>query len=112
MIIICLLFVVSFCGCESKKYEIRKAYVYKTQTFPLRNSYFKMEIFYKFEYKGDTIYGIYATHRLPVAQKGDSLIVTFPLGKPTKERVVSVVKVIPEFRPYAKSCPKKKNHKP
>lgn len=75
-----------FAGCKPEKYEQARAYVYKTQVFPLRNSYFRMEISYRFEYNGDSVYGVYSTHRLPVAQQGDSLTVEFPRGKPAKIR--------------------------
>lgn len=81
-------------GCRPKEYGYVSAYVYKTQIYPLRDDYFKMDISYEFEYEGDTIKGVYSTHRLPVAQKGDSLVLKFPIGKPQKSEVVSVIKVI------------------
>ena len=33
-------------------------------------------------------------HKLPVAQKGDSLVLKYPIDRPQKNKVVSVVKVI------------------
>lgn len=81
-------------GCRPKDYEYVRAYVYETKTYPLRDNYFKMNISYEFEYKGDTIRGVYSTHKLPVAQKGDSLVLKYPIGKPEKNEVVSVVKVV------------------
>lgn len=81
-------------GCQPKEYEFVKAYVYDTKTYPLRDNYFKMNISYEFEYRGDTIRGVYSTHRLPIAQKGDSLVLKYPIGKPHKNEVVSVMKVI------------------
>ena len=95
--IITLLFFVSLLsvfGCRPKEYEYVRAYVYETKTYPLRDNYFKMNISYEFEYKGDTIRGVYSTHKLPVAQKGDSLVLKYPIGKPEKNEVVSVVKVV------------------
>lgn len=92
-----LLFFVSLLsvfGCRPKEYEYVRAYVYETKTYPLRDNYFKMNISYEFEYKGDTIRGVYSTHKLPVAQKGDSLVLKYPIGKPEKNEVVSVVKVV------------------
>nr|WP_278721320.1 hypothetical protein [Alistipes onderdonkii] len=53
-----------------------------------------MNVSYEFEYKCDTIRGVYSTHKLPVAQKGDSLVLKYPIGKPEKNEVVSVVKVV------------------
>lgn len=92
-----LLFFVSLLsvfGCRPKEYEYVRAYVYETKTYPLRDNYFKMNISYEFEYKGDTIRGVYSTHKLPVAQKGDSLVLKYPIGKPENNKVVNVVKVI------------------
>ena len=77
-----------------KRQKYIRAYVYETKTYPLRNGYFQMNISYEFEYKGDTIRGVYSTHKLPVAQKGDSLVLKYPIGRPQKNKVVSVVKVI------------------
>lgn len=94
---ITLLLIVSllaFFGCRPKEYECVKAYVYDTKTYPLRDNYFKMNISYEFVYKGDTIRGVYSTHRLPIAQKGDSLVLKYPIGRPQKNEVVSVMKVI------------------
>lgn len=68
--------------------------MYETNTYPLRDNYFKMNVSYEFEYKCDTIRGVYSTHKLPVAQKGDSLVLKYPIGKPEKNEVVSVVKVV------------------
>ena len=95
--IVTLLFFVSLLaefGCRPKDYEYVRAYVYETKTYPLRDNYFKMNISYEFEYKGDTVRGVYSTHKLPVAQKGDSLVLKYPIGKPEKNEVVSVVKVV------------------
>lgn len=94
---ITLLFFVSLLtvfSCRPKDYEYVRAYVYETKTYPLRDNYFKMNISYEFEYKGDTIRGVYSTHKLPVAQKGDSLVLKYPIGKPENNKVVNVVKVI------------------
>lgn len=93
--IIILLFFVSLLsvfGCRTEEYI--RAYVYETKTYPLRDGYFQMNISYEFEYKGDTIRGVYSTHKLPVAQKGDSLVLKYPIDRPQKNKVVSVVKVI------------------
>lgn len=59
--IITLLFLVSLLaefGCRPKEYEYVRAYVYETKTYPLRDNYFKMNISYEFEYKGDTVLGL------------------------------------------------------
>lgn len=95
--IIILLFFVSLLsvfGCRPKEYEYIRAYVYETKTYPLRDGHFQMNISYEFEYKGDTIRGVYSTHKLPVAQKGDSLVLKYPIDRPQKNKVVRVVKVI------------------
>lgn len=87
--IIILLFFVSLLsvfGCRPEEYKYIRAYVYETKTYPLRNGYFQMNISYEFEYKGDTIRGVYSTHKLPVAQKGDSLVLKYPIGRPQKIR--------------------------
>ena len=95
--IIILLFFVSllsvFC-CRPEEYKYIRAYVYETKIYSLRDGYFQMNISYEFEYKGDTIRGVYSTHKLPVAQKGDSLVLKYPIDRPQKNEVVSVVKVM------------------
>lgn len=68
--------------------------MYATKIYPLRNDCFKMDISYEFAYKDDTIRGVYSTHKLPVAQKGDSLALKYPVGRPWKNKVVSVLKVV------------------
>jgi hypothetical protein len=85
-------------GCSPKEYEYSKAYVYQTSIYPLRNNYFKMEIYYEFEKNGDTIKDIYSTHRLPIAFEGDSLVVKYPKGKPHKNEVIRIIRVKPTRR--------------
>lgn len=95
--IITLLFSISLFsvfGCRPAEYEYVRAYVYATKIYPLRNDCFKMDISYEFAYKDDTIRGVYSTHKLPVAQKGDSLELKYPMGKPQENEVVGIVKVL------------------
>lgn len=95
--IVALLFFVSLLpvfGCRTTEYEYVRAYVHETKTWPLRGNRFKMTVCYEFEYQGDTIRGEYSTHKLPVAQRGDSLVLKYPAGKPRNNEVVRVVKVV------------------
>ncbi len=95
--IVALLFSVSLLpvlGCRPTEYEYVRAYVHETKTWPLRGNRFKITVCYEFEYQGDTIRGEYSTHRLPVAQRGDSLVLKYPAGRPRNNEVVRVVKVV------------------
>lgn len=94
----CLSLTLAVCGCSPEELEYSKAYVYKTSVYPLRNNYFKMEIYYEFENNGDTIKDIYSTHRLPVAFEGDSLVVKYPKGKPHKNEVIRIIRSAPTRR--------------
>lgn len=81
-------------GCEPRRYETARAYVYKRIPRPIRGGYL-VQVYYVFEYKGDTItddfrYG--RRYRADLIEEGDTLILQFPPGKPARNKIKSVIR--------------------
>lgn len=81
-------------GCEPRRHETAKAYVYKRIPRPIRGGYL-VQVYYIFEYRGDTIaddfrYG--RRYRAGLIEEGDTLILQFPPGKPARNKIKSVIR--------------------
>lgn len=82
-------------GCKPRRYETAKAYVYKRIPRPIRGGGYFVQVYYVFEYKGDTIaddfkYG--RRYRADLIEKGDTLVLQFPPGKPARNKIKSVIR--------------------
>lgn len=79
----------------NKKYEYSTAYLYETKFVHRGSGYYKLKIFYEFEYndslyKGDDktpgTYRIYGRKRF---REGDSIFIKYPEGKPNKSELAN-----------------------
>jgi hypothetical protein len=83
-------------GCK-KKYEYSTAYIYDTKFVHWGRGYFKLRVFYEFEYN-DSIYkndnntkGLYYPFSRKRYREGDSILIQYPKGKPSKSEVVRLI---------------------
>ena len=82
------------CSCN-KEYEYNTAYVYKTQFVHRGSGYYKLKIYYSFEYH-DSIYtngvktpGTYRIYGRKRFREGDSVFIKYPAGKPKKSELAN-----------------------
>ena len=82
------------CSCN-KEYEYKTAYVYKTQFVHWGCGYYKLKIYYSFEYH-DSIYnsdvktpGTYEIYGRKRFLEGDSVFIKVPVGKPEKSELAN-----------------------
>lgn len=75
------------CGC-AKEYDYKTAYVYKTQFVHSGGGYYKLKIYYSFEYY-DSVYtgsaktpGTYQSYGRKRFREGDSVFIKYPSGRP------------------------------
>lgn len=86
IIVLLLLFFV----CCNKKYDYRTAYIYDTEFVHMGSGYYKLTIFYNFEYN-DSIYkgstktpGTYRIYGRKKFRENDSIFIKFSRNKPEK----------------------------
>jgi len=90
------LFLLLCVGCE-KEYEYTSAYIYETKFVHWGGGYFKLKVFYEFEYN-DSIYkgdykteglykGLYKIKAWKRYEEGDKVMIKYPKGKPEKSEV-------------------------
>jgi len=91
---ICIFLFLLLCvGCE-KEYEYTSAYIYETKFVHWGRGYFRLRVFYEFEYN-DSIYkrdnfteGLYENnYSRGKYQLGDKVMIKYPKGKPEKSEV-------------------------
>lgn len=88
------LFISSLCGCDRKECEIKKAYVYETRFYHWGRGYYRLNVLYEFRYRGDTVRNVFkypTLYTLPIRghiRAGDSLVISFPVGKPQRGKVI------------------------
>ena len=96
---ICIIAFILLCtGCK-REYEYSTAYIYETKFVHWGRGFYKLKIFYEFEYK-DSIYrgdekthGLYQIFGRKNYREGDSILVKYPKGKPNKsKRANNIVK--------------------
>lgn len=92
--VIFLLLLLLSVGCN-KKYEYSTAYLYETKFVHRGSGYYKLKIFYEFEYN-DSLYkgdvktpGLYAPGTRKRFREGDSVFIKFPEGKPNKSELAN-----------------------
>ena len=79
-------------GCK-KEYEYTSAYIYETKFVHWGAGYFKLKVFYEFEYndsiyRGDSkTYGLYKAGGGKRYREGDKVMIKYPKGKPEKNEV-------------------------
>ena len=96
-ILVFLLVIFFAFSCRTGKYEQRTAYVYKTEPYHWGRGYYKQDIFFRFEYEGDTIEAIFRYPQLysiapvttGIVNTGDSVRIEFPSDNPHKAKVIS-----------------------
>ena len=83
-------------GCK-KEYEYTSAYIYETKFVHWGKGYFKLKVFYEFEYN-DSIYkgadkteGLYKIYGRKRYREGDKIMIKYPKGKPEKSEVTRYV---------------------
>ena len=90
---ICIFLFLLLCvGCE-KEYEYTSAHTYETKFVHRGRGYFKLKVFYEFEYN-DSIYkgddktlGLYKITGRKRYREGDKVMIKYPKGKPEKSEV-------------------------
>jgi len=90
---ICGIFFLLLCvGCK-KEYEYTSADIYETKFVHWGRGYFKLKVFYEFEYndsiyKGENkTYGLYKITGVKRYREGDKIMIKYPKGKPNKSEV-------------------------
>jgi hypothetical protein len=93
-VIIIVLF--SSTGCK-KEYEYGDACIYKTNFVHWGRGLYKLYVSYEFEYN-DSIYkndnptkGLYYPFSRKRYREGDSILIQYPKGKPSKSEVVRLI---------------------
>jgi len=84
-------------GCK-KEYKYCTAYIYDAKFVHWGRGYYKLRVFYEFEYN-DSIYkndnntkGLYQNNWTRKRYKeGDSILIQYPKGKPSKSEVVRLI---------------------
>jgi hypothetical protein len=83
-------------GCQ-KEYEYSDAYIYKTNFVHWGRGLYKLYVSYEFEYN-DSIYkddnptkGLYYPFSRKRYKEGDSILIQYPKGKPSKSEVVRLI---------------------
>lgn len=77
-------------ACTGDQPQIQKvAYVYKVRRVPFSRQYFKLRIFYRFQWGDSTCSGDFVQSKRTLASEyqigeGDSLVVQFPAGYPER----------------------------
>jgi hypothetical protein len=76
-------------GCK-REYEENIAYIYETKFVHYGRGYYKLRVFYRFEYN-DSIYkgdnftkGLYRNYSKKRYKERDRIIIQYPKGKPAK----------------------------
>lgn len=99
-IFLLLLTAISIYGCNKHtQKETARACVYEAKPHYCGRGYYKLHVFFEFEYKDDIIkkdikLGQRDIPRFNFIQKGDSLVVEFPNGKPQKAEIVKRIRHI------------------
>ena len=79
-------------GCK-KGYEYTSAYIYETKFVHWGRGYFRLRVFYEFEYNDSTYKrdnfteGLYKITGRKRYKEGDKVMIKFPKGKPEKSEV-------------------------
>ena len=108
--IVVLLFLLSpSCLRNYVEYEENVACVYETKFVHWGRGYFKLKVFYEFEYndsvyKGDNLTkGLYQIYGRKRYQEGDRIIIKYPKGMPNKSEVTNRKIVKKTSVPYTKT---------
>lgn len=95
--IILILFLQLFCSSCQKEYEYNTAYIYKTQFVHIGSGFYKLKIYYSFEYH-DSIFtnycntpGLYEITARKRFREEDSVFVKYPVGKPEKSELANYI---------------------
>lgn len=95
--IILILFLQLFCSSCQKEYEYNTAYIYKTQFVHIGRGFYKLKIYYSFEYH-DSIFtnycntpGLYEITARKRFREEDSVFVKYPVGKPEKSELANYI---------------------
>lgn len=96
VIIILVLFFVGFrCSEDQKEYKYCMAYVYKSQPIHWGYGYYKLMVYYEFNYNGKEYKGEYKFNELAHIyskkyNEGDSVLIKFPKDDIMKSTVVKL----------------------
>jgi hypothetical protein len=92
-----VIFVFLLCAECKKEYEYCTAYICDAKFVHQGGGYYRLRVFYDFEYN-DSIYknnnntkGTYHSFTRKRYREGDSILIQYPKGKPSKSEVVRLI---------------------